>query len=577
MFVLSSLTERLFIALGKGPTLDERTLVQAGLWFAIANAGIFTLLCAPGFDMHWIVGAMVGYGLLLMLVTWAGALRWSIHGLLLLQFAQIAALSAHSGGINSPFIACMPLLPITAMLLLNMRWALVWMLIISIHNYFQYLAVHRAWIDGAVNPQTVSLNTILFVKINSLFFLLLALSLYDWTYRRKIHKLTNDNQELNRIEADLQKASTDIGAFTDCITHQICTPVEMQLRLNPILAAELANIPGHSDVALQLRADTSTLLQSVNDVLDLANLEIRRHAFSLSSFFLPDALQCAADAVTHETLTGRLPVQIQLDSSAQVWVHGDKARLTQAVSRLLACANQQAEAGNIEVSARFTDTRVSIEVQFSPQNARTTAVPSHMISNAAQAVQHLSPDLGLTVCERLATEAGGQFCVYRRGPTRLLLWLEWPLSLQAMAVSPPPPDAITAPASKRFLVIEHVLSSQLEIQSLLKNRWPQCHVGLAESAHNALLQMEFSRYDMVLINLALPQTDGFEATRQIRTHALPAVRTTPVIGLASRAQLNERHRCLASEMQWVLFKPLEADTFFAAITAHLTKESSLCI
>ena len=200
-----------------------------------------------------------------------------------------------------------------------------------------------------------------------------------------------------------------------------------------------------------------------------------------------------------------------------------------------------------------------------------------MISNAAQAVQHLSPDLGLTVCERLATGAGGQFCVYRRGPTRLLLWLEWPLSLQAMAVSPTPPDAITAPASKRFLVIEHVLSSQLEIQSLLKNRWPQCHVGLAESAHNALLQMEFSRYDMVLINLALPQTDGFEATRQIRTHALPAVRTTPVIALASRAQLNERHRCLANEMQWVLFKPLEADTFFAAITAHLTKESSLCI
>jgi CheY-like chemotaxis protein len=112
---------------------------------------------------------------------------------------------------------------------------------------------------------------------------------------------------------------------------------------------------------------------------------------------------------------------------------------------------------------------------------------------------------------------------------------------------------------------------------MLKKRWPQCHVGLAESAGNALLQMEFSHYDMVLINISLPQTDGLAATHQIRAHAMPEIRATPVVGLAAKSEASERHRCLASGMQWVLFKPLEPEVFFTAITAHLGKGSSSCV
>ena len=92
-----------------------------------------------------------------------------------------------------------------------------------------------------------------------------------------------------------------------------------------------------------------------------------------------------------------------------------------------------------------------------------------------------------------------------------------------------------------------------------------------ESASNALLQMEFSHYDMVLINISLPQTDGLQATQQIRAHAMPGIRSTPVVGLAAKSEASERQRCLSSGMQWVLFKPLESDVFFAAITAHLAE------
>jgi CheY-like chemotaxis protein len=89
--------------------------------------------------------------------------------------------------------------------------------------------------------------------------------------------------------------------------------------------------------------------------------------------------------------------------------------------------------------------------------------------------------------------------------------------------------------------------------------------------------MEFSHYDMVLINLDLPQTDGIEATRRIRAHALPGIRSTPVVGLASKAQLSERHACLASGMQWMLFKPLVPEVFFAVISAHLAEGADVCL
>ena len=577
MSSLSRLADRLFIQLGNGPTLDEHTLVQAALWLAIANSGMYCLLSATGFDLHFNLGVTLVYGSLLLVVRWGGLLSLSTHALLVLEFAQLAILSAQSGGINSPYIACMPLLPITALLLLNMRWAVVWLSIISIQNYFQYLAIDQEWIDGVVDPQTVSVHTVLFVKLILLIFLLLALSLYDWTYRRKIHKLSNDNRELNRIEASLREVRREIDAFAVCIEREVRVPIAMQLQLSPILIAELANAPGHLEAAHQMRVEISELLETASDMGDLTNLALGRLEFTLSSFFFPDVLQLAVGVTKAGPRASRLPINMHLDPSAQVWVHGDQSQLTQVVTRLLACARQQADIGSIELSAHFADTRVIIEVQFSPQTAKR-AVPSNPLTGS---VAHFAlpnkPTLGMAVCEKRAAAAGGHLCVYRRGPNKLLLWLEWPLRTQTIKASSPTPTIDAVRPSSRFLVVEHVLSSQLEIQAMLKKRWPQCHVGLAESAGNALLQMEFSHYDMVLINISLPQTDGLAATHQIRAHAMPEIRATPVVGLAAKSEASERHRCLASGMQWVLFKPLEPEVFFTAITAHLGKGSSSCV
>lgn len=565
---LSSLTERLFIRLGKGPTLDERTLLQTALWIAIANSVIYYLLPIAGLDTNWNLRAILGFGLLLVLARWAGAFSFGTHALLVLEFAQLASLSAHSGGINSPYIACMPLLPISALLLLNMRWALVWLAIISIQNYFQYLALSQNWIAGAVNPQTFSVNSVLIIKVSSLVFLVLALSLYDWTYRRKMYKLAIDNQELNSIEAALRQVQIDIDALATCIDRDIRAPIEIQRRLSPILIAELANSPGHLDAAQQMRAETSQLCQSVQDFGDFVSLERGHMDFALSFFYVPDVLLSAVAAIKAGPHATRCPVNVDLDPSIQIWAHAGRDRLMQIVTRLLLYAGQHADSGSIQVRAHFADTRVRVEVQFSPQDASIVSTPRAMVSNGPP---EPTTHLGLAVCLRLAAAAGGQFCFYRRGPTKHLLWLEWPLSVKGIAAFEPYQDtSLTAtPPVRRFLVVEHILSTQLEIQALLKKRWPQCHVGLAESASNALLQLEFSHYDMVLINISLPQTDGLQATQQIRAHAMPGIRSTPVVGLATKSEASARQRCLSSGMQWVLFKPLESDVFFAAITAHL--------
>ena len=577
MFSISGLADRVFSQLGEGPGLDERTLVLTALWFALINSGGYCLLPAPGMDMHWNFGATLGYALLLMMVRWGLVLKMGTHALLVMQFAQLASLSAYSGGINSPYIACLPLLPVSALLLLNIRWALVWLFIISAQNYLQYIAVNNTWIDGTVNTQTVAVPTVLLIKLNALIFMVLSLSLYDWTYRRKINKLASDNQELNRIESGLQQANTKIDALVACVADAIRAPIAMQLRLHPILMAELASESGHREAALQLKGETSKLLQAVDDVIDLASASLSRHEFTLTSFFLAQALQSASTAYMSNMLGGRLPVTLHLDPSVLVWVHADRDRLIKSIRRLLTYASQHADTGNIDVRFHFADTRVVIEVQFSLPTNRSVAMSSPLVSSATPSALPHGHDLGLAVCENLAAAAGGQFCVYLRGPNKLLLWLAWPLSPQPLAASPPTPGTVTRDTNRRFLVLEHVLPHQLEIQALLKKRWPQCHVGLAESASNALLQMEFSHYDMVLINLDLPQTDGIEATRRIRAHALPGIRSTPVVGLASKAQLSERHACLASGMQWMMFKPLVPEVFFAVISAHLAEGADVCV
>jgi CheY-like chemotaxis protein len=109
---------------------------------------------------------------------------------------------------------------------------------------------------------------------------------------------------------------------------------------------------------------------------------------------------------------------------------------------------------------------------------------------------------------------------------------------------------------RRVLVVEDNAVNRMLAQRLLMRLG--CHVDLAENGRSACDQLELQRYDLVLMDCQMPEVDGFEATRLIRTREGDGCPRTPIVALTANAMAHDREQCLAAGMDDYLSKPFAA-------------------
>jgi len=127
----------------------------------------------------------------------------------------------------------------------------------------------------------------------------------------------------------------------------------------------------------------------------------------------------------------------------------------------------------------------------------------------------------------------------------------------------------TAPTPANILLIGNDSNELSVMTRALRNVLPQAKLGLAESVSSGLLQLEFSSFDMVLIEVGAANIDALEATRQIRLHGNRNIREVRIIGLVSPGGAHLTEDCLAAGMQWLIFQPCTEKIMFHALSAHL--------
>ena len=117
--------------------------------------------------------------------------------------------------------------------------------------------------------------------------------------------------------------------------------------------------------------------------------------------------------------------------------------------------------------------------------------------------------------------------------------------------------------SLRILLVEdNILNQKLICLTLSKYGFT---IDLAENGSKAMLKLQSSVYDLVLIDIMMPVMDGLETTRQIRILEECTGRHTPIIGLTANTMDSDRHRCLEAGMDEYLVKPFDVSEFFRVL------------
>jgi CheY-like chemotaxis protein len=261
---------------------------------------------------------------------------------------------------------------------------------------------------------------------------------------------------------------------------------------------------------------------------------------------------------------------------------GDYLRLKQVLINLVGNAAKFTEQGSIHVRCKSIgrderDLRVRFEIEdtgvgIGPEDRKRLFIPFEQLGGSLGAAQEGS-GLGLAISKELVTAMGGAIGVLSEVGKGSLFWFEVPLGIAPETVEADrqpggldPEEAIRAEhAGRRILVVEDDSINQEILKVLLES----CglRVDLAGTGVQALLAARAACYEMILMDLRMPEMDGFQATREIR--ALPGYGVTPIIALTADVFEEDRRRCLEAGMDAHLGKPVEPSLLFATILEWL--------
>jgi len=374
-------------------------------------------------------------------------------------------------------------------------------------------------------------------------------------------------------QAEAERANRAKSEFLANMSHEIRTPMNAILGLTH-LALEADGGPQH-DYLEKIRQAGQHLYQLLNDVLDFSKIEAGRMELTHTPFAPRALVEQVVGTLAMEARAKRLRLDVRVAPDVPEGLVGDAVRIMQILVNLLGNAIKFTEAGGVVVDVAATrrdEARVTLRLVVSDSGIGMTPAQQQRIFGAyAQADATVTrrfggTGLGLSITRRLVELMHGEIRVSSEPGAGSIFTVELPLPI-APAPAPAPVAERRALRldGRRILVVEDNPVNQLITREMLERRGAV--VEVADNGRIGLERAAAGRFDLVLMDVMMPEMDGLEATRRLR--AMPGTATLPVIGLTASVDRADLDACLAAGMNAHATKPIVPDELFARLVDYL--------
>ncbi|MEZ4825165.1 MAG: response regulator [Bacteroidia bacterium] len=396
-------------------------------------------------------------------------------------------------------------------------------------------------------------------------------SVQDITDRKQIEDLKRTN-ELN------QRANQLRQEFLAKTSHEIRTPLNPILLLTTLLLDSQLSITQREQLEV-IKSAGETLLALVNDILDLSKIEAGKIDFSHHAFHLRQVFDHVEDMTELTANSKGLKLVFKLDERIPDRLVGDNVRLTQILLNLVGNAVKFTHKGEITIEARLIDKsgdnaniyfRVSDTGIGIPQDKLKVIFESFQQVENEENRRQGGTGLGLTIVRQLVKLQGGNINVTSKMGEGSAFDFELGFDLTIPEDEKGVKQEVIIDKSKvtgmDVLLVEDNPLNQMVTQRLLTD-WG-IHVDIANNGRECITMLGEKGYNLILMDVQMPEMNGYEATRHIREKMESPVREIPIIALTANAFTGSDDECLRVGMNDYLSKPIEIDALYTKIVRH---------
>jgi signal transduction histidine kinase/ActR/RegA family two-component response regulator len=394
--------------------------------------------------------------------------------------------------------------------------------------------------------------------------------------RSQMTELQTKNQALAQAVEDAKQATRLKSEFLANMSHEIRTP------MNAILGMTSLALDSHSreeqqEYLTDVMNSAESLLSLLNDILDLSKIEAGRMELSPTLVSLGPLVQDATRFLSQAARQKGLELTWKCSPEIPDNLAADPLRLRQVLLNLVGNAIKFTETGSVEVQAQpESEDQHTMLIRFAvrdtglgiPEDKQALIFESFCQADGSTSRKHGGTGLGLTISSRLVDLMGGRIWVESKPGVGSTFYFTAQFSKAAAPVPQPtttgrkaaPVAPLDSEARQQLGSLDILVAEDnfvnLKLITRLLERWGQ-RVTIAANGREALDTFRKKTFDMVILDIQMPELDGFEVAAAIRESEKKTGRYTPIMALTAHALAGQQEECLKHGMDGFASKPIQ--------------------